>query len=101
MPGKSLAVEGGSRLNELDGGRNRGHAVMAIRGNWKLGANGCRGASWSEEGFGANSSTATSRRRLLLSGCQGFKDIRPLILTIWFADKCTRVLLYVVQKCIM
>ena len=27
---------------------------------------------------------------------QGFKDIRPLIFTIWRAEKCTRVLLYVV-----
>ena len=27
---------------------------------------------------------------------QGFKDIRPLIFTIWYAEKCTRVLLYVV-----
>ena len=31
------------------GERNRGHAVMATRGDLKLGANGCRGASWSKE----------------------------------------------------
>ena len=56
---------------------------MATRGDWKLGANGCRGASWSGERFGANSLTATSRRGLLLSGMsQGFKDIRPFIFTI-------------------
>ena len=42
---------------------------MATRGDWKLGANSCRGASWSGERFGANSLTATSRRGLLLSGC--------------------------------
>ena len=42
---------------------------MATRGDWKLGVNGCRGASWSDERFGANSLTATSRRGLLLSGC--------------------------------
>ena len=24
---------------------------MATRGDWKLGANGCRGASWSDERF--------------------------------------------------
>ena len=41
---------------------------MATRGDWKLGANGCRGASWSDECFGVNSLTATSRRGLLLSG---------------------------------
>ena len=50
VPGKSLAVEGGSRLHELDG-RIRGHDVMATRGDWKLGANGCRGAFWSDERF--------------------------------------------------
>ena len=42
---------------------------MVTRGGWKLGANGCRGASWSDERFGANSLTATSQRGLLLSGC--------------------------------
>ena len=67
---------------------------MATRGDWKLGANGCLGASWSDERFGAISLTATSRRGLLLSGMsQGFKDISTLIFTIWYAEKCTRVLL--------
>ena len=67
---------------------------MATGVDWKLGANGGRGASWSDERFGANSLTETSRRRLLLSGMsQGFKDIRPLIFTIWYAEKCSRVLL--------
>ena len=71
---------------------------MATRGDWKLGANGCRGASWSDERFGANNLTATLRRGLLLSGMsQGFKNIRPLFFTVWHADECTRVLLYVVQ----
>ena len=70
---------------------------MATRGDWKLGANGCRGTSWSDGRFGTNSLTANSRRGLLLSGMsQGFKDIRPLIFIIWYAEKCTRVLLYVV-----
>ena len=32
---------------------------MATGGDWKLGANGCRGASWIDERFGANSLTAT------------------------------------------
>ena len=41
---------------------------MATRGDWKLGANGCRGASWSDEHFGVNSLTATPRSGLLLSG---------------------------------
>ena len=42
---------------------------MATRGDWKLGANGCRGESWSDERFGANGLTATWRRGLVLSGC--------------------------------
>ena len=46
---------------------------MATRGDWKLGANGCRGASWSDERFGVNSLTATSRRGLLLSVYLGFQ----------------------------
>ena len=71
---------------------------MATQDDWKLEANDCRGASWSDERFGANSLTATSRRGLLLPGIsQGFKDIRPLLFTVWYANKCTRVLLYVVQ----
>ena len=53
---------------------------MATRDDWKLGANGCRGASWSDERFGANSLTVTSRRGFLLSGSRGFKDIRPFYL---------------------
>ena len=40
---KSLTVEGGSRLHELEG------RTEATRGDWKLGTNGCRGASWSKE----------------------------------------------------
>ena len=52
---------------------------MVTGGDWKLGANGCRGASWSDERFGVNSLTATPRRGLLLSRMsQGFKDMRPL-----------------------
>ena len=69
---------------------------MATRGDWKLGANGCRGASWSDERFGANSLTATPRRELLLSGClraSKTPDPLPLISITWYAKKCTRVLL--------
>ena len=66
---------------------------MATRGDWKLGANGCRGASWSDERFGANSLTASSRRGILLFGClrasrtfcfldvsglQGYRTLSPL-----------------------
>ena len=40
---------------------------MATREDLKLEANGCRGASWSDERFGANSLT-TPRCGLLLSG---------------------------------
>ena len=39
---------------------------MATLGDWKLGANGCRGASWSDERFGANILTTTPRRGLQL-----------------------------------
>ena len=49
-------------------GAKGGHDVMATRGDWKLGANGCRGASRSDERFGANSLMTTLRRGLLLSG---------------------------------
>ena len=67
---------------------------MATRGDWKLEANGCRGASWSDERFGANSLTATPRRGLLLSGClRTSRTSDPLIFIIWCAEKCTRVLL--------
>ena len=41
---------------------------MATREDWKLGANSCRGASWSDERFGAIRLTATPRSGLLLSG---------------------------------
>ena len=40
--------KGSSRLQELKG-RTEVMPSMAARGYWKLGANGCRGASWSEE----------------------------------------------------
>ena len=68
---------------------------MVIRGDWKLVANGCREASWSDEHFGANSLTTTLRRGLLLSGdSSDVKDTRPPIsIIIWYAEKCTRVLL--------
>ena len=45
---KSLAVEGGSRLHEPEG-QTEFTPSMATRGDQKLGANGYRGASWSEE----------------------------------------------------
>ena len=67
---------------------------MATRGYWKLGANGCRGASWSDERFRANSLTATPRRGLLLFGClRTSRTPDPLISIILYAKKCTRVLL--------
>ena len=69
---------------------------MATRGDWKLGSKGCRGASWSDERFGANSLTATSRRELLLSGCLRTlrtSDPSPYGMLIL---KCTS-LLFVVQ----
>ena len=65
---------------------------MATRRDWKLGASGCRGASWSDECFGANSLTATPRGGLLLRSSD-FKETRPPSIIIWYAEKCTRVLL--------
>ena len=49
---------------------------MATRGDWKLGANGCRGASWSDERFWS----------------QQLDDNSAII---WYAKKCTCVLLKV------
>ena len=69
---------------------------MATRDDWKLKANGCRGASWSNERFGANRLTATSRTPAFWMS-RDFKDIRPLFFTLWYADECTCVLLYLVQ----
>ena len=46
--GKILAVEGGLGLYELEGGIEV-TSSKATGGDWKLGANGCRGASWSKE----------------------------------------------------
>ena len=75
-------------------GRNRGHGGMATRGDWKLGANGCRRASWSDERFGANSLTTTPRRGLQLSeGLRTSRRQHPIFNGM--LKKCTRVLLYV------
>ena len=69
---------------------------MATREGWKLGANGCRGASWNDEHFEANSLTGTLRRGLLLSERLRTSSTRPVVSTIWYAEKYTRVLLWVV-----
>ena len=67
---------------------------MATGGDWKLGANGCRGALWSDERFGANSLTTTPRRGLQLSGGLGISRTQdPISIIIRYAEKCTRVLL--------
>ena len=71
-------------------GRNRGHGGMATLGDWKLGANGCRGASWSDERFGANILTITPRG-LQLSGGLRTSTTRPYFNGM--LKKCTRVLL--------
>ena len=62
---KRYAVEGGSRLKELKG-RTEVMPSMAARGYWKLGAIGCRGASWSEQLDGKQLRGA--ERELELSG---------------------------------
>ena len=97
VPGQSLAVEGGSRLHELDG-RIRGHDVMATRDDWKLGANACRGVSWSDERFWSQQLDGNSAKRTPASGClRTSRTFDPLKLHItWYAEKCTRVLLQVV-----
>ena len=42
---------------------------MATRGDWKLGANGCRGASWSDERFWSQQLDGSSAKRTPASGC--------------------------------
>ena len=71
---------------------------MAAQGNWKLGTNGCRGASWSEEHLGASSLTATLQRRFLFFGRLRASWTSDPFFTVWYADKYTRVLLYVVRN---
>ena len=70
---------------------------MATRGDWKLGANGCRGASWSKE-----CSVAAWRQIrgeiscfLGVSGLQGYRTLSSLYDMLIL--KFTRLLLYVVQ----
>ena len=69
VPRKKKSCRRGRPEATRNRGRDIGHDVMATRGDWKLGANGCRIASWSDGLVGANSLTATPRRVLLLSGC--------------------------------
>ena len=67
VPGKSLAVEGGLRLHELE----RGTEVTLSRQLEVIGrleGVGCWGTLWSEERHGASSLTATSRRGFPFSG---------------------------------
>ena len=69
---------------------------MATRGDWKLGANGCRGASWSEERLGASSLQLREGDSCFLD-VSGLHGHQTLFFTVWYTDKCTRVLLHVVQ----
>ena len=67
---------------------------MATRGDWKFGANGCRGASWSDERFWSQQLDGNSAKRLLLLDVLGLQGHpAPLNFIIWYAEKCTRVLL--------
>ena len=69
---------------------------MAARGDWKRGERLSRkamerGASWSHQLEG----NFTERTSVFwMSGLHGHQ---ALSFTVWYADKCTRVLLYVVQ----
>ena len=75
---------------------DRGHDEMATRGDWKLGANGCRGASWSDERFESQQLDGNSAKRTPASGClrtsrtSGSLKLHHII---WYAEKCARVLL--------
>ena len=50
-----------------------------------------------ERGVLGSSLTATSWREFLFFGRLGSSRLSHLFFTVWYADKCTRVLLYVVQ----
>ena len=53
---------------------------MATRGDWKLGANGCRGASWSDERFWSQELDGNSAKRTpAVWRSSDFKDTRPPI----------------------
>ena len=70
---------------------------MATRGDWKLGANDCRGASWSKECLVAAWWQLCGEGSCFLdvSGLHGYCTLSsPYGMLIL---KCTRVLLYVVQ----
>ena len=73
--------------------RSRRHGDS--RRDWSLGANGCRGASWSNERFGPNSLTATPQSGLLLSGrLRTSRTPDPLIsmyMVCWKVYSCTAV----------
>ena len=69
---------------------------MATQGVWKLAANGCRGASWSDERFWSQQLDGNSATRTSASGyLRTSRTSGPLKLhhIIWYAEKCTRVLL--------
>ena len=69
---------------------------MATRGDWKLGANGCRGASWSKECLVELDGNFVARVPFVLD-VSGLHGCRTLFFTVWHADKYTRVLLDIVQ----
>ena len=70
---------------------------MATLGDWKLGANGCRGASWRDERFRANILTTTPRRGLQLSGGLRTSKTRPYFNGM--LKKCTVLVCCCKQYC--
>ena len=51
MPGQEKVTLSRAARGHTNWRKNGGHAVMPTRGDWKLWANGCRGASWKDECF--------------------------------------------------
>ena len=79
MPGKSLAVEGGSKLHELEG-RTEVTPSRRLEVIGRLGAIGCRGASWSEQLDGN-----FAERIPVFWTSQIFMASIPFF-TVWYAD---------------
>ena len=68
---------------------------MATRGDWKLRANSCRGASWSDERFWSQQLDGNSAKRTpAVWRSSDFKDTRPPIsiyMVCWKVYSCAAV----------
>ena len=90
VPGKRFAVEGGLRLHELEGGTEV-TLSKATQGDWK------RGESLSRNAMERGTSWSQQLEGNFVERTPVFYGHQTLSFTVWYADKCTRVLLYVVQ----